>query len=124
MQMMQFNSDLYCALADLFPGLTVRTLSRMMGKSLGYWSSVNAQNMPVSNSALVQILDALDIERMKADPFNSKKKKIHAVMGLITSELIRRFHEMTGIGATGSFQPAAIDPVKHYGAMPFLVSSY
>jgi hypothetical protein len=45
-------------------------------------------------------------------------------MGMITSELIRRFHEMTGIGSAAVAQTAAIDAVNHYGTMPFLVSSY
>jgi hypothetical protein len=58
--MTQFNRDLYWSLADLFPEMTVRSLSRMMGKSDGYWSSVNAQKMAVPNTALVHLLDALE----------------------------------------------------------------
>jgi len=61
---------------------------------------------------------------MKADPFNYKKKRFDAVMGLISSKLIRRFHEMTSIGSAAVAQTAAIDTVKHYGAVPFLVSSF
>jgi hypothetical protein len=37
---MQFNTDLYWALAKVYPNITVRKLSKMMGKSAGYWSSM------------------------------------------------------------------------------------
>ncbi len=46
---MEFNRDLYWALADLYPEMTVRSLSRLMGKSAGYWSSINAQKIAVSS---------------------------------------------------------------------------
>ncbi|HQR85411.1 MAG TPA: hypothetical protein PKY33_01570 [Limnohabitans sp.] len=121
---MQFNNDLYWALADLFPEMTVRSLSRMMGKSDGYWSSVNAQKMAVPNPALVQLLDALEFLDGRTDPYAVKKKRIDEVRTLITDELIARFHEKTGIDQSGSFQFARNDPAAHYGALPFMVSSY
>jgi len=122
--MMQFNLDLYWALADLYPEMTVRSLSRMMGKSDGSWSSVNAQKMAVPNAALVQLLDALEFLDGRTDPYAQKKKKINEAKEMITEELIARFHEKTGIDQTGSFQSAQKDPATHYGALPFMVSSY
>ncbi len=121
---MQFNRDLYWALADLYPEMTVRSLSRMMGKSDGYWSSVNAQKMAVPNGALVQLLDALEFLDGRTDPYAAKKKKINAAKEMIVEELIARFHEKTGIAQSGSFQSAQKDPATHYGALPFMVSSY
>ena len=121
---MQFNRDLYWALADLYPEMTVRSLSRMMGKSDGYWSSVNAQKMAVSNAALVQLLDALELLHGRTNYYAGKKKIIDEVKSLITDELITRFHENTGIDQSGSFQSLRKDPATYYGALPFLMSSY
>jgi len=122
--MMQFNNDLYWALADLYPDMTVRSLSRLMGKSDGYWSSVNAQKIAVPNGALVQLLDALEFLDGRTDPYAAKKKKINEAKEMIAEELIARFHEKTGIDQSGSFQSAQKDPAAHYGALPFMVSSY
>ena len=121
---MQFNNDLYWALADLYPDMTVRSLSRLMGKSDGYWSSVNAQKMAVPNAALVQLLDALEFLDGSTDPCAAKKKRILEVKTLISDELIFRFYEKTGIDQSRSVQFARKDPASHYGAMPFVVSSY
>ena len=122
--MVQFNNDLYLALADLFPEMTVRSLSRMMGKSDGYWSSINAQKMAVLNTALVHLLDALKLLDGRTDTYAAKRKRIDEVRALITDELIARFHEKTGIDQSGSVQPAKSAPATHYGALPFMVSSY
>ena len=56
---------LYWALAEVFPNITVRSLSKMMGKSAGYWSSVNSQQHAVGTSALVQLLDALECQKIQ-----------------------------------------------------------
>lgn len=122
--MVRFNKDLYWALADLYPEMTVRSLSRMMGKSDGYWSSVNAQKLAVPNAALVQLLDSLEFLDGGTDPYAAKKKRIDEVKALIADELIARFHEKTGIDLSGSFQSARKDPAAHFGALPFMVSSY
>ena len=121
---MRFNNDLYWALIDLYPEMTVRSLSRMMGKSDGYWSSINAQKMAVPNAALVQLIGALEFLDERTDPYAAKKKRIDEVKALITDELIARFHQKTGIDQSGSFQSAKSDPATHYGALPFMVSSY
>jgi hypothetical protein len=122
--MMKFNNDLYWALADLYPEMTVRSLSRLMGKSEGYWSSINAQKIPVSNHALVQLLDALEFLDGRTDPYSAKKKRILEVKTLISDELILRFYEKTGIDQSNSFHSVNKDPIGQYGAMPFVVSSY
>ena len=121
---MEFNRDLYWALADLYPEMTVRSLSRLMGKSAGYWSSINAQKISVSNDALVQLLDALEFLDCRVDAYSPKKIRVSEVKAIITEELIARFCEKTGIDATGSFHALRKDPATHYGAMPFVFSSY
>jgi hypothetical protein len=96
----------------------------MMGKSDGYWSSVNAQKMAIPNAALVQLLDALEFLDCRTVTCAEKKKKLNEVKEMITDELIARFHEKTGIDQSGSFKSARKNFATHYGALPFLVSSY
>jgi hypothetical protein len=96
----------------------------MMGKSDGYWSSVNAQKMAVPNAALVHLLDALEFLDGRTDPYAAIKIKINKAKEMITEELIARFHEKTGIDQSRSFQSTSKDPTSQYGALPFMVSSY
>ncbi len=121
---MQFNNDLYWALVELFPDITVRSLSRLMGKSDGYWSSVNAQKMAIPNAALVQLLDALECYQIRLDSNSPKRKRIDEAKEMITEELIARFYEKTGIDQKRSFQSVTNDPVNLFDALPFVVSSY
>ncbi len=73
---MQFNTDLYWALAEVFPNITVRSLSKIMGKSAGYWSSVNAQQHAVGTSAIVQLLDALECQKIQASEGSARSEKL------------------------------------------------
>jgi len=121
---MQFNSDLYWALAEVYPKITVRKLSKMMGKSAGYWSSVNAQQYAVGTSALVQLLDALECQKLQAPQASARRQKLDRLSVMITQELVTRFEAQTGLESHAliSAQPRAVR--DNFGAMPFLVASY
>ena len=121
---MQFNSDLYWALAEVFPNITVRSLSKMMGKSAGYWSSVNAQQHAVGTSALVQLLDALECQKIQAPEGSARRLKLDRVSVMITQELVTRFEAQTGLESRAliAAHPKAVR--DNFGAMPFLVASY
>lgn len=121
---MQFNSDLYWALAEVYPNITVRSLSKMMGKSTGYWSSVNAQQHAVGTSALVQLLDALECQKIQASEGSARREKLDRVSVMITQELVTRFEAQTGLEShdLSSAQPKAVR--DNFGAMPFVVASY
>ena len=121
---MQFNSDLYWALAEVYPNITVRSLSKMMGKSAGYWSSVNSQQHAVGTSALVQLLDALECQKIQAPKGSARRQKLDRVSVMITQELVARFEAQTGLESHAliSVQPIAVR--DNFGAMPFLVTSY
>ena len=121
---MQFNTDLYWALAEVFPHITVRSLSKMMGKSAGYWSSVNAQQHAIGTSALVQLLDALQCQKIQTSEGSSISQKLDRVSVMITQELVLRFEAQTGMEVNDLIAVQAKDFRDNFGAMPFLVGSY
>jgi hypothetical protein len=50
---MTFEIELYGAIYNAYPTMTVRAFSHhALGMSSGYWSSITAQQLPISNAAL------------------------------------------------------------------------
>ena len=121
---MQFNTELYWALSEIYPNLTVRSISKMMGKSQGYWSSVNAQNIAVSTSALVHLLDALSCLKIQSISGSTRFEKIKLLITKIEQELFTRFEETTGLEALVATERLASPNNDNYSVMPFVVSSF
>ena len=121
---MQFNTELYWALSEIYPNLTVRSISKMMGKSLGYWSSVNAQNIAVSTSALVHLLDALSCLKIQSISGSTRFEKLTLLITKIEQELFTRFEETTGLEALVATEGLTSQINDTYSVMPFVVSSY
>ena len=121
---MKFNTDLYCAMAEVYPNITVRSLSKMMGKSAGYWSSVNAQQHTVGTSALVQLLDALECQKIQASEGSASRQKLDRVSVMITQELVARFEAQTGLESHALIVAKPKTVRDNFDAMPFLVASY
>ena len=121
---MQFNTELYWSLSEIYPNLTVRSISKMMGKSQGYWSSVNAQNIAVSTSALVHLLDALSCLKIQSISGSTRFEKIKLLITKIEQELFTRFEETTGLEALVATERLASPNNDSYSVMPFVVSSY
>ena len=121
---MKFNTDLYWALAEVYPNITVRSLSKMMGKSAGYWSCVNSQQHTVGTSALVQLLDALECQKIQASKGGARRLKLDRVSVMITQELVARFEAQTGLESHALIAAKPKTVRDNFGAMPFLVASY
>ena len=121
---MQFNTELYWALSEIYPNLTVRSISKMMGKSQGYWSSVNAQNIAVSTSALVHLLDALTCLKIQLMPGSTRFERLILLTTKIEQELFTRFQEATGLEALVASERPLSPNTDNYSVMPFVVSSY
>jgi hypothetical protein len=121
---MKFNTDLYWAIAEIYPNITVRSLSKMMGKSAGYWNSVNAQKYPVGTSALVQLLDALECQKIQASEGGARRLKLDRVSVMITQELVARFVAETGLALHDLIDAQPKIVRDSFGAMPLLVASY
>lgn len=121
---MQFNTELYWALSEIYPNLTVRSISKMMGKSQGYWSSVNAQNIAVSTSALVHLLDALSCLKIQSISGSTRFERLILLTTKIEQELFTRFEEATGLEALVATEGLNSQINDTYAVMPFVVSSY
>lgn len=121
---MQFNTELYWALSEIYPNLTVRSISKMMGKSQGYWSSVNAQNIAVSTSALVHLLDALSCLKIQSISGSTRFERLILLTTKIEQELFTRFEEATGLEALVATEGLTSQINDTYAVMPFVVSSY
>jgi len=121
---MPFNTELYWALSEIYPNLTVRSISKMMGRSQGYWSSVNAQNIAVSTSALVHLLDALTCLKIQSMPGSARFERLILLTTKIEQELFTRFQEATGLEALVTTERPISPKNDNYSVMPFVVSSY
>jgi hypothetical protein len=60
---MSFEESLYIAMSDVYPEISVRSFSRALGKSEGYWSSITAQHLSISNAALISLNDYLNCKK-------------------------------------------------------------
>jgi hypothetical protein len=124
---MKFEEQLYEGVCQVFPATTVRSFSRWLGKSEGYWSSILAQQLPVSNGALGHLVDVLAVQRLQSQALPTRVKKISQLQELIAEEISNRAQclladfELRGLLGTERHIPS-ID--GHYGAMPFVSSLY
>jgi hypothetical protein len=118
---MKFEQSLYEAMCGVYPAITVRGFSSMLGKSEGYWSSITAQGLAVSNSALVNLMDVLEARKILMTEGSQVSKRVGQIQELIRVELINRFESMTGLASV-------VDPMdsdeNFYGAMPFFYCTF
>jgi hypothetical protein len=91
-----FESELYRSMCDVFPGMTVRTFSTILGKSDGYWSSITAQRLNVSINSLVTLHDTLGAKLLLVEQGGRKHKQLTAIQGMIREQLLERFMTQTG----------------------------
>ncbi|MDA0630959.1 MAG: hypothetical protein O2981_06260 [Proteobacteria bacterium] len=90
-----FECALYEQALRAFPQLTVRQFSKMLGKSSGYWSSLQAQGLPVSNLALTHLLDCID-SRLIIAKSRTQCDNLRGLERLIQEELRHRFSQLPG----------------------------
>ncbi len=74
----------------VFPETTVRSFSAALGKSVGYWSSVCAQGLKVSNAALLHLIDHLECKKIRLDASSVRRHSIERIQQKITTELLNR----------------------------------
>jgi hypothetical protein len=88
---MSFEESLYIAMSDVYPDISVRSFSRALGKSEGYWSSITAQQLAISNAALIHLNDYLNCKRLLLESDSSKAARIDLIQDLIAQEIVNRF---------------------------------
>jgi hypothetical protein len=85
-----FEQYLYSQMCWVFPETTVRSFSAALGKSAGYWSSVCAQGLKVSNAALLHLMDHLECKKIRLGASTACRNGIEKIQRQITEELLGR----------------------------------
>lgn len=125
--MKRFEENLYSAVCEVLPSTTVRSFSQALGMSDGYWSSIMAQGLKVSNAGLMHLHEYLESRIILTKYGGVKAGKLHAVQRLIAEEIVRRFvHETYPLdsliaNAFHSFRNERVECLDAYGAMPFVM---
>jgi uncharacterized membrane protein YidH (DUF202 family) len=89
--MKKFEDELYDAMCEVFPRTTVRSMSRVMGMSESYWSSICSLGLKVSNMALMRLNEYLEVRVIRLDLENPKILQIKAIQLMIAKEIVSRF---------------------------------
>lgn len=88
----EFERELFEVISDLFPRTTVRGISRIMGKSEGYWSSLLAQGLPVSNDALCCLISYLETRKVNSASTPGFNQRVASAQRFISQEIVKRFN--------------------------------
>ncbi len=126
--MKTFEDQLYESVACVLPDLTVRKMSKFMGKSEGYWSSLMAQGLPVSNDALCCLISYLETRKVTSANTPNFNQRVASAQRFISQEIVKRFNT-----EYWEYVHQAQDPAEDYrrrteisssDPMPFIVSHY
>jgi hypothetical protein len=121
-----FEQELYEAVARAFPGLTVRAMSRLLGKSSGYWSSVSSQNLPLSTDALTHLSEVIECQQIMCPPDSRRGQRLADARRLICEQLSVRLELLRSYASTNLVEAGYGNFRKNetYQPMPFLMSTY
>lgn len=89
--MKKFEVELYDAMCDAYPQLSVRAFSRALGMSSGYWSSITAQELSVSNVALINLTDFIECRKLLMEPDGARWRRLDGIQRMIAKEIVNRF---------------------------------
>lgn len=121
-----FEQELYEAIGRAFPGLTVRTMSRLLGKSSGYWSSVTSQNLPLSTDALTHLSEVIECQQIMYPMDSRRGQRLADAQQLICEQLSARL-EVLRAYPPADLHPSASRNLREQEIlqpMPFLVNTY
>jgi hypothetical protein len=124
---MTFEETLYEAMVKIYPNLTVRSFSGALGMSSGYWSSITAQQLPVSNVALIHLNDYLECRKLVMETDVAHVLKIATVQRMIVKEVVNRFaleneaFEDVWDEISASLRQSSRTSRSNYDAFPFVM---
>ena len=125
---MRFEDELYEAMCGVYPQLTVRAFSHALGMSSGYWSSITAQELPVSNVALINLNDYIECRKLLMESDGERLRRLDSIQRMIAKEIVNRFalenesiDEVWDEVSTSLRQGQRSNDLT-YGAMPFVMS--
>jgi hypothetical protein len=125
--MRTFEEELYDAMCEAFFETTVRSISKAMGMSDGYWSSIVSQGLKVSNTALIHLHDHLEVRLIQLNELSSKSKLVKDIQTMIAREIVKRFaHAVEPIDRVWDEFSTVVDQKYDemsgsFDAMPFVV---
>jgi hypothetical protein len=126
--MKTFEDQLYESVACVLPDLTVRKMSKFMGKSEGYWSSLMAQGLPVSNDALCCLISYLETRKVIRSNTPNFNQRIASAQRFISQEIVKRFNTEYWEYVHQAQDPAEDcrhkTEISRSDPMPFIVSHY
>lgn len=88
---MRFEDELYEAMCDACPMLTVRAFSHALGMSSGYWSSITAQKLSVSNVALINLNDFIECRKLLMQSDGVRLRRLVDIQRMVAKEIVSRF---------------------------------
>lgn len=89
---MTFNDELYEAVCRIWPRTSVRSFSKILGRSTGYWSSIKSQNLRLSTGALMNLHTTLEMQILIAK-HAEMQRQMRDLQRKISQELAQRFIE-------------------------------
>lgn len=125
-----FETTLYEAVGLAFPGLTVRSMGRLLGKSSGYWSSMTSQRLPLPTDTLIHLADVVECQKILLPWGSERLTKLEKVQALLCEEirtrfvLIRSYLVKTDLDSTGEWIQQRKLHFISYEPLPFLVGRY
>ena len=78
----------------------------------------------IGGMPLVQLLDALECQKIQASEGGARRLKLDRVSVMITQELVARFEAQTGLESHALIAAKPKTVRDNFGSMPFLVASY
>ena len=121
-----FEQELYEAVGRAFSGLTVRSMSKLLGKSSGYWSSVTSQNLPLSTDALTHLSEVIECQQIMCPLDSRRRQRLADVQQMICDQLSARLEVLRAYLPDHS-HPSDSRHLWKQGTvqpMPFLVSTH
>ena len=117
-----FEQSLYNLMCAVFPETTVRSFSAALGKSAGYWSSVSAQGLKVSNAALLYLIDHLECKKIRIDISSARRQGIEKIQNQIKAELLARLDLSATLERGDSAANSEHAVVDRAQPLPFIIS--
>jgi hypothetical protein len=120
-----FEQQLFIELAQIFPDMTVRDISKWAGKSSGYWASISAQGRPVSTSALKNLNEYIECKKILLHHEDALHIRLTRIQELIKREIVGRFLiEAESFDNIKVQVSNSLNDKENYGALPFLLNRY
>jgi hypothetical protein len=91
-----FSNQLFADMCAVWPATTVRSISKAMGRSEGYWSSIKAQKLAISKEALMTLtthIEAKELQALHAEMKIRMREVRNGINQYLAERFIQEFQE-------------------------------